>query len=122
MQFLFNNHKIGTDDQEREHSSSSIRTLANGSNGGEIVNGENHEKADGGESGQDAPKEPVGFWHPSLSKTRLKVFGAWLRTGIVLLSFWLYGLKCIELTFYSTYSLNLHPRDSITLLGCLVQR
>ncbi|MCJ1291198.1 hypothetical protein MMC34_002741 [Xylographa carneopallida] len=87
MQFLFNNHKIGTDDQEREPSSTSDRTLASGSNGGEIVNEDSHEKADGGESGQDGPKAPVGFWHPSLSKTRLKVFGAWLRTVLILSTF-----------------------------------
>ena len=121
MQFLFNNRKIGADDQEREQSSSSIRTLANGSNGDEIVNEESREKADGGESGQDGLKEPVGFWHPSLSKTRLIVFGAWLRTGIVFLCLSFYSSRCIELMICSTDPLNLYPRDPVAVLGCIVQ-
>ena len=120
MQFLFNNHKIGTDDQEREPSSTSDRTLASGSNGGEIVNEDSHEKADGGESGQDGPKAPVGFWHPSLSKTRLKVFGAWLRTGILVLSLSCNSLRCIELKICSTHPLNFHTGDPIVILGCPV--
>ena len=121
MQFLFNNRKIASDDQDRDPSSRSDHTLTNGTNAqDENSNEENHEKADNGESGEDGPRAPVGFWHPSLKKTRLNVFGAWARTG-KLLSFLAPICTIGKLMSYSTYSINLYSRDPLPVLGCTVQ-
>lgn len=76
------NQRIASDDLEGEDESGSDRTFP--------IDGRNHvsgqaddmrgEKEDGGESGEDGPQKPVGFWHRSLGKTRMKVFGLWAGT------------------------------------------
>ncbi|MCJ1472354.1 hypothetical protein MMC13_001001 [Lambiella insularis] len=62
---------------------------------------EKQSKADGGESGDDGPSQPVGFWHPDLSKLRLKVFGQWLRTVLILSTFILAVLSLYWAVLYN---------------------
>lgn len=43
---------------------------------------ENRRRADGGEKGEDGPPQSVGFWHPSLNKTRKNVIFLWAQTSV----------------------------------------
>ncbi|MCJ1312606.1 hypothetical protein MMC25_006280 [Agyrium rufum] len=61
------------------------------------------ERSDGGEKGddgEDESKKPVGFWHPSLKKTRTAVFGLWFRTTIILSLFILTVLSLYWAVFF----------------------
>jgi len=77
------NPRIASDDLEREDESGSDRTFpadertrADGQ-----ADDPRREKEDGGESGEDGPQKPVGFWHKGLGRTRMKVFGLWAGTS-----------------------------------------
>ena len=72
-------YKIASDDLEGENASASDHTLGSRQNG--RLDEEKQSEADGGESGDHGPQQPVGFWDKGLSKTRLKVFGLWARTS-----------------------------------------
>jgi hypothetical protein len=74
---------------------------------------------DAEEKAQEGSMKPVGFWDPSLAKTRKWVLLHWSRTSKYNIQPYLGNLtySCLN----STDSLRLHSRHPITILGSIVQ-